>query len=151
MGRREKQAERSSSFYRRTAPATELRLPNLRTHETTPRPQQLTKLLLNVTVHGSVGRPMHVVATSNSTVGDLIALAVWQYAKEGRRPILPSTEPARFDLHRSQFSLDSLDRDEKVTNLGFRNFFLFRKVTEDEGETESSGSVSCVDKAERAV
>ncbi|KAK4758215.1 hypothetical protein SAY87_019516 [Trapa incisa] len=84
---------------------------------------RLTKLLLNVTVQLSVG-PVQVVATSDSTVGDLIAKAVLQYLKERRRPVLPTADPAGFDLHYSLFSLESLGRDEELMSLGSRNFFL---------------------------
>ncbi|OVA17866.1 hypothetical protein BVC80_1835g262 [Macleaya cordata] len=84
---------------------------------------QLTKLLLNVTVQRSLG-PIHVVMSLESTVGDLIAAVVRQYAKEGRRPSLRTTDPSDFNLHYSQFSLESLDREEKLIKLGSRNFFL---------------------------
>lgn len=87
---------------------------------------RLTKLLLNVTLQGSVG-PVHVVTTPESTVGDLIAAALRQYLKEGRRPISPTADPSGFDLHYSQFSLESLDREEKLMALGSRNFFLCAK------------------------
>uniref|UniRef100_A0A7N0VEU4 DUF7054 domain-containing protein n=1 Tax=Kalanchoe fedtschenkoi TaxID=63787 RepID=A0A7N0VEU4_KALFE len=111
-GRREKVTEKSSSFNGRTATVMggrELRrlstLPNLWSDEQGARPLP-SKLLLNVVVQGSVGA-LHVVTTSDSSVGDLICLALRQYGKEGRRPILPSGDPSRFDLHYSQFSLDS--------------------------------------------
>lgn len=67
---------------------------------------RLTKLLLNVTIQGSVG-PVQVIMTPDSTVGDLIAAAVRQYVKEGRRQMLPAAVPSSFDLHYSQFSLES--------------------------------------------
>ncbi|KAL9675494.1 hypothetical protein QQ045_003696 [Rhodiola kirilowii] len=151
--KRERLTEKSSSFNGRAATMSvrELSrhntLPNLKSYETTTRPQ-LTKLLLNVTVQGSVGA-LQVVTTSDSTVGDLIGLALRQYVKEGRRPILPTIEPARFDLHYSQFSLDSLDRAEKLINLGSRNFFLCRKMVED--EITSSASAACSEQAEKAA
>ncbi|KAI6669900.1 hypothetical protein NL676_004785 [Syzygium grande] len=93
---------------------------------------RLTKLLLNVTLQGSVG-PVHVVTTPESTVGDLIAAALRQHLKEGRRPISPTADPSGFDLHYSQFSLESLDREEKLMALGSRNFFLCAKRTPPEG------------------
>lgn len=67
---------------------------------------RLMKLLLNVTIQGSLG-PVQVVMTPESTVNDLIATSVRIYAKEDRRPILVTTDPAMFDLHYSQFSLES--------------------------------------------
>lgn len=64
---------------------------------------KLTKLLLNVTIQRSLV-PVMVIMSLESTVGDLIAAALRQYAKEGRRPILGSAD---CDLHYSQFSLES--------------------------------------------
>lgn len=112
-------AERSFSFHAglpmAAAPQGELRrpktLPDLLSGKSVsgmspggvPR---LTKLLLNVTVQRSLG-PVQVVMSPDSTVGDLIAAALRQYAKEGRRLTLPTNDPAGFDLHYSQFSLES--------------------------------------------
>ncbi|KAF3681499.1 putative histone deacetylase HDT1-like [Capsicum annuum] len=87
---------------------------------------KLTKLLLNVTIQRSLG-PLQVLISPESTVHDLIAAVVRQYSKEGRRPALYSTDFSRYDLHYSQFSLASLDREEKVMALGTRNFFLCPK------------------------
>lgn len=69
-------------------------------------PRQPPKMLLKVTVLRSLA-PVQVLMTPGSTVRDLIAAAVRQYVKEGRRPILPSSEVSEFDLHYSQFSLES--------------------------------------------
>ncbi|KAJ9540480.1 hypothetical protein OSB04_026986 [Centaurea solstitialis] len=87
---------------------------------------KLTKLLLNVTVERSVG-PVQVLISLESTVGDLVSAALRQYSKEGRRPILPSLGPSGFGLHYSQFSLESLDPNEKLIGLGSRNFFMCPK------------------------
>ncbi|KAF7823279.1 histone deacetylase HDT1-like [Senna tora] len=86
-------------------------------------PRVPPKLLLNVTMQGSLG-PVQVVMTPESTVRDLVAAAVRQYVKEGRRPVVQTTDPSAFDLHYSQFSLESLERGEKLKELGSRNFFL---------------------------
>ena len=113
-------AQRSSSFHSgipmTMAPQAELRrpktLPDLlsgRRSVSGLSPEggpRLTKLLLNVTVQRSLG-PVQVVMSPDSTVGDLIAAVLRQYAKEGRRLVLPTTDPAGFDLHYSQFSLES--------------------------------------------
>lgn len=66
---------------------------------------KLTKLLLNVNIQRSVG-PVMVIMSLESTVGDLIAAAVRQYNKEGRRPVLAYRDCGGFDLHYSQFSLE---------------------------------------------
>ncbi|KAK6936159.1 hypothetical protein RJ641_033189 [Dillenia turbinata] len=111
------------------------------------KPPKLTKLLLNVTIDRSLG-PVQVLLSPESTVGDLISAAIKQYAKEGRRPILPTADPCAFDLHYSQFSLESLDREEKVMNLGSRNFFLCAKRSGIDG-TETTSSSSCSKQAEK--
>ncbi|XP_077234406.1 uncharacterized protein At4g22758-like [Tasmannia lanceolata] len=88
--------------------------------------KRLTKLLLNVTIQRSLG-PVHVVMSPENTVADLIKASVEIYGKEGRRPLLTDTDPQGFELHYSQFSLESLNPKEKLINLGSRNFFLCPK------------------------
>lgn len=69
-------------------------------------PPKLTKLLLNVTIQRSLGA-VKVVMPLEATAEDLIAAALRQYAKEARVHVLPSSEASDFDLHYSQFSLES--------------------------------------------
>ncbi|CAI9768567.1 unnamed protein product [Fraxinus pennsylvanica] len=88
--------------------------------------RKLTKLLLNVTIQRSLGA-VQVVMPPEATVEDLIEATLKQYTKEGRWLILPSTDPSGFDLHYSQFSLENLDREEKLIALESRNFFLHPK------------------------
>ncbi|KAF8380425.1 hypothetical protein HHK36_027911 [Tetracentron sinense] len=90
--------------------------------------QRLTKLLLNVTIQRSLG-PVQVVISPENTVADLIKAALLIYVKEKRRPLLTETDPLSFELHYSQFSLESLNTKEKLINLGSRNFFLCPKPT----------------------
>ncbi|XP_050281501.1 uncharacterized protein At4g22758 [Quercus robur] len=152
--RRGKLAHRASSFHGQShlTMAAELRRPNTTPEllsynnvvgstpmEGRPPAARLTKLLLNVTIQGSLG-PVQVVMSPELTVGDLVAAAVKIYAKECRRPILPTTDPAMFDLHYSQFSLESLDREEKLMALGSRNFFLCNKRTALDGGVTTSCS-----------
>ncbi|OIT23223.1 PREDICTED: uncharacterized protein LOC109216691 [Nicotiana attenuata] len=111
---------------------------------------KLTKLLLNVTIQRSLG-PVHVLISVESTVQDLIAATIRQYTKEGRRPVLTSGNPADYDLHYSQFSLESLDREEKLMGLGSRNFFLCpKKSNAVEGAVMTSSS-SCAKQADTAT
>ncbi|CAK8576312.1 unnamed protein product [Lathyrus sativus] len=157
--RRGKLTGKSSSFYghtsstaatlataqiRRPKTMPELVLDRKRAAKTTTTPEifprQPSKLLLKVTMMGSLG-PVQVLMTPESTAGDLIAAAVRLYVKEGRRPILPSNEASRFDLHYSQFSLESLDRNEKLREIGSRNFFMCPKKF---GEGENNGGESSV-------
>ncbi|XP_058734958.1 uncharacterized protein At4g22758-like [Vicia villosa] len=117
-------------------------------------PRQPSKLLLKVTMMGSLG-PVQVLITPESTVGDLIAAAVCIYVKEGRRPILPSKEASCFNLHYSQFSLESLDRNEKLREIGSRNFYMCPKKFGEGENNGGDGSVtasfgSCSREAEKA-
>ncbi|ESR53665.1 hypothetical protein KPL70_006433 [Citrus sinensis] len=101
--------------------------------------QKLTKLLLNVNIERSLG-PVKVVIKPDNTVSDLIEAAVEIYVKEKRRPFLKETDPRFFALHYSQFSLKSLKADEKLINLGSRNFFMCSKPC-------TSVNSSCSEKA----
>lgn len=114
--------------------------------------QKLTKLLLNVTVHRSLG-PVHVLISPDSSVADLISAVLKQYVKEGRRPVFSSFDPSGFDLHYSQFSLESLSREEKLNELGSRNFFLCPKQVETGAEYggTSTSSSSCSKEAEKVA
>ncbi|KZV47175.1 hypothetical protein F511_05226 [Dorcoceras hygrometricum] len=113
------------------------------------RPARLTKLLCKVAVQRSIG-PVQVLIPLEDTVEDLIAAALRQYAKEARRPIL-SSEASAFDLHYSQFSLESLDRAAKIQDLGSRNFFLCPKTAEAaaaSGAPVTTSSSSCSSEAD---
>ncbi|XP_073146508.1 uncharacterized protein [Henckelia pumila] len=117
------------------------------------RPLKLTKLLLNVTVQRSLG-PVQVLIPPDATVEDLIAATLRQYSKEARRPAL-STDAQSFDLHYSQFSLESLDRGAKLSELGSRNFFLCPKpaassAAESSGGASTSSNSSCSKEAEKS-
>ncbi|OWM73694.1 hypothetical protein CDL15_Pgr026797 [Punica granatum] len=120
---------------------------------------RLTKLLLNATISGSVGAEQ-VVMRPEETVEDLISAAVRGYVKKGRRPVLVTADPTCFDLHFSQFSLESLDREEKLMELGSRNFFVCLKkpntVLAGEGRSSdtvaaSSSAATCSQEAEIAA
>lgn len=63
-------------------------------------------MLLNVTIGRSLG-PVQVVISPEKTTGDLIKAALDIYSREKRRPLLPESDPHRFELHYSQFSLES--------------------------------------------
>ncbi|KAK8500602.1 hypothetical protein V6N13_073491 [Hibiscus sabdariffa] len=82
--------------------------------------------LTNVKIESSLGT-VHVIMPSDNTVKDLIKAGIEIYVKEKRRPLLEETDPKCFQLHYSQFSLESLKAGEKVINLGCRNFFLCLK------------------------
>lgn len=87
--------------------------------------RRLTRLLVNVTVDRSLW-PVHLVLGADATVADLVRAAVAAYVREGRRPPLhpPADAADGFELHFSKYSLESLRPEEKVVDLGSRNFFL---------------------------
>ncbi|XP_047968722.1 uncharacterized protein At4g22758 [Salvia hispanica] len=101
-------------------------------------PPKLTKLLLHVTIQRSLGA-VRVVMPPEATAEDLIVAALRQYEKEARLPLIRSSDASGFDLHYSQFSLESLDREEKLVSLGSRNFFLFPKKAAEATAVESGG------------
>ncbi|KAK4440646.1 hypothetical protein Salat_0399500 [Sesamum alatum] len=111
---------------------------------------KLTKLLLNVTIQRSLGA-VRVVLPLEATVEDLIAAALRQYAKEARLPVLPSGGASGFDLHYSQFSLESLDREEKLMTLGSRNFFLYPKRAAEVAESGGAATSRCSREADNAT
>ncbi|XP_060211088.1 uncharacterized protein LOC132638127 [Lycium barbarum] len=97
---------------------------------------KLAKLLMSVNIQNSLG-PVHLVMSSENNVGELIKAAIDIYVKEKRRPLLTSSDPLCYQLHYSQFSLESLKTEEKLVNLGCRSFFLCPKPN----------TSSCADKA----
>jgi hypothetical protein len=98
--------ERHSDLVRR--PGGIIKVPGrlLSAPVTSGPPSRLTRLLLNVTIGRSLG-PVQVVISPEKTTGDLIKAALDIYSREKRRPLLPETDPRRFELHYSQFSLES--------------------------------------------
>ncbi|BAF08916.1 uncharacterized protein At4g22758 [Oryza sativa Japonica Group] len=97
-----------------------------------------SRVLLTVAVRQSMW-PLHVMARAEWSVADLVAAAVELYIREGRRPLLPSADPAAFGLHFSQFSLQSLNPEEKLMELGSRSFFLCPKAAAAAVAAVSSG------------
>ncbi|KAL7150166.1 hypothetical protein ABFS83_05G091600 [Erythranthe nasuta] len=103
--------------------------------------RQVTKLLVKVNIQNSLG-PIHVVMSPENTVGDLTKAAIAVYVKEKRRPLLANSNPGCFQLHYSQFSLESLEEDDKLMDLGSRNFFLCPKLRNEVGIGLSSNLMS---------
>lgn len=159
-------AEKSLSFHGKAAPPEQsLRrprtMPDLRSTPMTcgfpasfPAPERKltpTKVLFNVAIQESVGT-VQVLLNPESRVSDLICGALKQYVKERRRPVFSSSDADEFDLHYSQFSLESLDRDEKLAALGSRNFFMCKRPEVVEGGTGSNDGAStssCSTQAEK--
>ncbi|KAK7346659.1 hypothetical protein VNO80_21182 [Phaseolus coccineus] len=114
--RREKHSNGVGGF------ALTLKIP-VNSSECFPRP---SKVLVNVSMEKCVGA-VQVVISLEDTVADLIKAALASYKKEKRRPFLKNNDSKCYDLHYSSFALQSLKVDEKLMNLGSRNFFLCSK------------------------
>lgn len=84
------------------------------------------RILVNVTVEGSTG-PIRVIVRKGDTVNDLIKVTIDNYAKEGRHPVLDA-DTNMFELHVSNFSLESLNRSDPLGELGTRTFFLRQEI-----------------------
>jgi hypothetical protein len=87
-----------------------------------------SKVLVSVAVQRSMW-PLHVMASAEWTVADLVAAAVALYVKEGRRPLLPSADPAAFGLHYSQFSLESMFFPSLITCYFVSSVLLWLNCT----------------------
>ncbi|CAL0314289.1 unnamed protein product [Lupinus luteus] len=94
--------------------------------ETTNYSLRQFKLLFNVTIHNRVGT-IQVLMLPEDNVGALIKAALVIYDREKRRPLLRDTDPNCYHLHYSPYNLQSLKPNEKLKNLGSRNFFLCSK------------------------
>ncbi|KAH7514084.1 hypothetical protein FEM48_Zijuj11G0050900 [Ziziphus jujuba var. spinosa] len=82
-----------------------------------------SKVVVNVTVEGSPG-PVRTMVKLGSKVEDTIKLVVDKYSEEGRTPKLNKDSASSFELHHSYFSLQSLDKEEIIGDVGTRNFYL---------------------------
>ncbi|KAI4315314.1 hypothetical protein L6164_028138 [Bauhinia variegata] len=93
------------------------------------------KVVINVTVEGSPG-PVRAMVKLGSSVGDTIKLVADKYCEEGRTPKLDSNASSSFQLHHSYFSLQSLDKSERIGDVGSRSFYL--RKSNGNGATESN-------------
>lgn len=68
--------------------------------------RQSTKVLFNVNMQDSLWS-VQVMMSPENTARELMKAAIDIYVEEKRRPALSSADPARYELHYSQFSLES--------------------------------------------
>uniref|UniRef100_A0A8R7UKP1 DUF7054 domain-containing protein n=2 Tax=Triticum urartu TaxID=4572 RepID=A0A8R7UKP1_TRIUA len=61
-----------------------------------------------------------------SSIRDAIAAVVERYHREGRSPRLDPASADSFQLHHSHFSLQSLNKNDKIGEVGGRNFYLHK-------------------------
>ncbi|KAK9143696.1 hypothetical protein Syun_013096 [Stephania yunnanensis] len=84
------------------------------------------KVVVSVTVEGSPG-PVRALVRLGASVEETIGTVVNKYGEEGRRPLLPGVEElSAFDLHHSHFSLQSINKNVKIGEVGSRSFYLRR-------------------------
>ncbi|XP_048531021.1 uncharacterized protein At4g22758 [Triticum urartu] len=107
-----------SPFYG-SAASSALLLPDRRT------PWEEAKVVVNVTVEGSPG-PVRAMVSLGSSIRDAIAAVVERYHREGRSPRLDPASADSFQLHHSHFSLQSLNKNDKIGEVGGRNFYLHK-------------------------
>ncbi|XP_030538175.1 uncharacterized protein At4g22758-like [Rhodamnia argentea] len=103
------------------------------------------KVVVNVTVEGSAG-PIRMMVKLGSSVDDAIKLVMNKYKEEGRMPKMDRGHSTGFELHRSYFSLQSLDKSELLGDVGSRSFYLRRTTTglDTNGFSASFGSGKAV-------
>ncbi|KAM0935240.1 hypothetical protein DsansV1_C29g0209731 [Dioscorea sansibarensis] len=81
------------------------------------------KVVVNVTVEGSPG-PVQAMVRLGASVEEAIGVVLDRYGREGRTPKLDPSATSSFQLHHSHFSLHSLDKNEKIGDVGSRSFYL---------------------------
>ncbi|XP_072958600.1 uncharacterized protein At4g22758 [Typha angustifolia] len=81
------------------------------------------KVVVSVTVEGSPG-PVRAMVRLAGSVEEAIAAVVERYGREGRSPRLDPAAAKAFQLHHSYFSLQSLNKSDKIGEVGGRSFFL---------------------------
>ncbi|KAL6646717.1 hypothetical protein ACP70R_015411 [Stipagrostis hirtigluma subsp. patula] len=113
---------------------------------TKPNPLEDAKVVVSVTVEGSVG-PVKAMVRLGASVGEAIAAVVERYAREGRSPRLDPAAAEAFQLHHSHFCLQSLDKMDKIGDVGGRSFYLHKNdesnalaLQSAESNVNSSGS-----------
>ncbi|XP_068669649.1 uncharacterized protein At4g22758-like [Aristolochia californica] len=97
-----------------------------------------SKVVVSVIVEGSPG-PVRTMVRLGASVEETIKIVVDKYRDEGRSPQLGRDAPHSFELHHSYFSLESLNKTDKIGSAGSRNFFL-RKSNNDQRDEEISAS-----------
>ncbi|XXG43156.1 hypothetical protein AAC387_Pa01g3260 [Persea americana] len=81
------------------------------------------KVVVNVMVEGSPG-PVRAMVSLGASIEDTIKLVVDKYGQERRSPRLDRHALSTFELHDSYFSLQGLNKWNRVGDVGSRSFFL---------------------------
>ncbi|KAJ7298956.1 hypothetical protein O6H91_12G080600 [Diphasiastrum complanatum] len=86
------------------------------------KPPDTRKVLVTITVLGTIGR-LRLFIADTATVPELIAMALGEYAHEGRLPPLGRNAKA-FHLYLTPFHPQPLPPQETIKRLGTRSFVL---------------------------
>ncbi|KAK1615546.1 hypothetical protein QYE76_021063 [Lolium multiflorum] len=113
------------------------------------RPWEEAKVVVSVTVEGSAG-PVKAMVRLGSSIREAIAAVVERYDREGRSPRLDPASADCFQLHHSHFCLQSLNKNDKIGDVGGRNFYLHKNdgsnglvlQREDSGVNLSGGAIT---------
>ncbi|KAG0530489.1 hypothetical protein BDA96_05G191000 [Sorghum bicolor] len=112
------------------------------------RDREEAKVVVSVTVEGSVG-PVKAMVRLGASVGEAIAAVLERYAREGRSPRLDPAAAQSFQLHHSHFSLQSLNKSDKIGDVGGRNFYLHKNDSSNglylQGQEPPDVNSSCSD------
>nr|GLL19303.1 uncharacterized protein At4g22758-like [Ipomoea trifida] len=83
------------------------------------------RLLISINVFGSAG-PIRFVVNEDDKVVGVVDMALKQYAREGRLPLLGS-DPHDFFLYPASSGFQALSASSSIGNCGARNFMLCKK------------------------
>ncbi|KAM0890390.1 hypothetical protein ACQ4PT_027077 [Festuca glaucescens] len=89
------------------------------------KPWEEARVVVSVTVEGSAG-PVKAMVRLGSSIREAIAAVVERYDREGRSPRLDPASADSFQLHHSHFCLESLNKNDKIGDVGGRNFYLHK-------------------------
>ncbi|XP_016490590.2 uncharacterized protein At4g22758-like [Nicotiana tabacum] len=84
-----------------------------------------TRFLITVNVLGSAG-PLRFVVSENDKVAGVVEIALKQYAREGRLPVL-GFHVNDFFFYPASAGLDALGPLDSIGSVGVRNFILCKK------------------------
>ncbi|XP_019173039.1 PREDICTED: uncharacterized protein At4g22758-like [Ipomoea nil] len=83
------------------------------------------RLLISINVFGSAG-PIRFVVNEDDKVVGVVDMALKQYARQGRLPLLGS-DPHHFFLYPVTSGFEALSASSSIGNCGERNFMLCKK------------------------
>ncbi|PIA26571.1 hypothetical protein AQUCO_09100033v1 [Aquilegia coerulea] len=92
-------------------------------HRKNPQENKVSRILITVNVLGSTG-PLKLLVIEKEVVSKIIEIALRTYAREGRLPVLGSSDVNDFLLYSASPVYDALCPSENIGSCGVRNFIL---------------------------